>query len=70
MMSDPAWKHTAVDRAREAADHLKREFYRRMAEQGMIVRPPTAGPGWMPPEPLDISADELSAMVVRLRQGS
>ena len=68
-MTNPL-RQTAVDRARKAADHLKREFYRRMAEQGMIVRAPTAGPDWTPPEPLDISADELSATVVRLRRGS
>lgn len=44
------------------------DFYRRMAEQGMPVRPPTAGPGWTPPEPLDIPADELSAELIRLRR--
>lgn len=69
-MRDPAAKGRSVDEAREAADQLKEEFYRRMAEQGMVVRPPTAGAAWTPPEhPMPFTADELSAMVVRLRRG-
>jgi hypothetical protein len=50
------------------AEQFLREFRRRMAEQGMIVRMATAGPDWEPPVTLDLPGDELSAMVVRLRR--
>jgi hypothetical protein len=40
-----------------------------MAEQGMIVRMANPQPNWEPGVTLDVSGDELSDMVVRLRRG-
>jgi hypothetical protein len=49
----------------------RKEFRRRMAEQGMIVRLPRPGVGWTPSTlPIPFTGNELSAMVVRLRRGS
>ncbi len=71
-MSKPVRKPEADEpdaaAAIEEAERFMQEFRRRMAEQGMIVRMATAGPDWEPPITLDISGDELSAMVVRLRR--
>ena len=68
-MSKPVRKHVVQDEAREDAERFLRDFYRAMAAQGMIVRPPKPGAVWTPPEyPMPVTADELSAMVVRLRR--
>lgn len=69
-MSKPIRKPdlSEADAAVEDAEQLLHEFRRRMAEQGMIVRMATAGPDWEPPITLDLPADELSAIVVRLRR--
>lgn len=50
-------------------EQFRREFRRRMAEQGMIVRLASPQPDWQPAITLDVPADELSATVVSLRRG-
>ena len=44
------------------------EFQRRLAEMGVHVALPVRDPDWRLPDPLPISADEASAMVVELRR--
>jgi hypothetical protein len=72
-MSKPVRKPDAdepdADPAVDDAEQFLREFRRRMAEQGLIVRMANAPPDWEPGITLDIPGDELSAMVVRLRRG-
>lgn len=71
-MSEPArepdLEEMDTGAAAAEAERFLQEFRRRMAGQGMIVRMATAGPDWEPPITLDLPADELSAMVVRLRR--
>jgi hypothetical protein len=73
-MSKPARKpqvtEPETDQSSAEAGQFLREFRRRMAEQGLIVRMANAQPDWEPAITLDMPADELSAMVVRLRQGN
>jgi hypothetical protein len=68
-MSKPMPLPEGQDEPDEDPEQFLREFRRRMAEQGMIVRMANAPPDWEPAITLDIPADELSAMVVRLRGG-
>jgi hypothetical protein len=48
----------------------REEFRRRLAERGILVRMPKMDNHWEDPPALPISADEASAMVVRMRQES
>lgn len=50
-------------------EQFLRDFQRRMAEQGLMVRMAKPQPNWKPAITLDVSGDEASAMVVRLRRG-
>jgi hypothetical protein len=58
---------TPGEQVREQPPELL-EFQRRMAERGVLVQLPTAGPDWELPEPLPIDADEASRAVVKLRR--
>jgi hypothetical protein len=71
-MRQPARRSTEVIQTSAEAESTQflREFRRKMAAQGMIVRMATAGPDWEPPVSLDVPADELSAIVVQSRGGS
>lgn len=72
-MSEPSRKpdlgELETDAAAADAEQFLREFRRRMAEQGLIVRMANAPANWEPAITVDASGDELSAMVVRLRKG-
>jgi hypothetical protein len=68
-VSTPAPRHTSDEEPEVDPEQFLRNFRRRMAEKGLIMRMATAGPDWEPPVTLDIPGDELSAMVVRLRRG-
>jgi hypothetical protein len=71
-MGEPAREHQtsdAADVSNTDPEQFLRDFRRRMAEQGMIVRMANPRPDWEPPITLDVSANELSEMVVRLRRG-
>lgn len=72
-MSKPAPKPQPVqpgaDPAAADAEQFLRDFRRNMAEQGLIVRMANPQPDWEPAVTLDVSADELSAMVIRMRRG-
>jgi hypothetical protein len=50
-------------------DAYRAEFRRRLAMKGIFVRLPRRDKEWVPPVPLPISADEASAVVVRMRHG-
>jgi hypothetical protein len=50
-------------------DAFRAEFRRRLAEMGIFVRLPRRDKEWVPPVPFPVSADEASAMVVRMRHG-
>jgi hypothetical protein len=50
-------------------DAYRAEFQRRLAERGIHVRLPRRDKEWEPPIPLPVSADEASAMVIRMRKG-
>jgi hypothetical protein len=47
----------------------REEIRRRLAEQGVIVQMPAAGPWVPPPVPFPATADELSEAVIRMRRG-
>lgn len=47
---------------------FRAEFRRRLAEKGIIVGMPRMDGHWEEPVRLPVSADEASAMVVRMRQ--
>lgn len=47
---------------------FRAEFQRRLAEQGIFVRLPGADKEWEDPIPFPVSADEASAMVIRMRR--
>ena len=72
-MSKPASKpqpnQADADPAPADAEQFLRDFRRRMAEQGLIVRMANPQPGWEPGVTFDVPAAEMSAMVVRLRRG-
>lgn len=72
-MSEAARKPQPAEADRGVAavegEQFLRDFRRRMAEQGLIVRMSNPQPNWEPGVTLDVSADELSEMVVRLRRG-
>lgn len=72
-MSDAARKPQPPDAdegcAAADAEQFLRDFRRRMAEQGLIVRMGSPQPDWEPGVTLNVPADELSEMVVRLRRG-
>ncbi|HEU4882854.1 MAG TPA: hypothetical protein VFT45_11425 [Longimicrobium sp.] len=50
-------------------DAYRAEFQRRLAEKGIFVRLPRTDKEWEPPIPFPVSADEASAMVIRMRRG-
>jgi hypothetical protein len=50
-------------------DAYRAEFQRRLAEKGIFVRLPRTDKEWEPPVPFPVSADEASAMVIRMRRG-
>jgi hypothetical protein len=50
-------------------DAYRAEFQRRLAEKGIFVRLPRRDKEWEPPIPFPVSADEASAMVIRMRRG-
>jgi hypothetical protein len=53
-----------------ADPHARRaEFRRRLAERGVFVGLPRTDKEWEPPVPFPVSADEASAMVIRMRRG-
>jgi hypothetical protein len=72
-MSEAARKSQPDEPDAEAAaadaERFLRDFRRNMAEQGLIVRMANPQPDWEPAVTLNVSADEVSAMVVRLRRG-
>lgn len=47
---------------------VRAEFQRRLAQKGIFIRLPRTDLPWEEPPTLPISADEASAMVVRMRQ--
>ena len=49
-------------------DVFRAEFQRRLAERGVFVRLPRRDKEWEPPIPFPVSADEASAMVIRMRR--
>jgi hypothetical protein len=50
--------------------HVRRaEFRRRLAEKGIFVGLPRTDMEWEPPVLFPVSADEASAMVIRMRRG-
>jgi hypothetical protein len=49
---------------------FRAEFRRRLAEKGIFVGMPRTDGRWEEPVPLPVSADEASAMVVRMREES
>jgi hypothetical protein len=54
---------------RWADPHARRaEFRRRLAEKGIFVGLPRADGKWEDPIPFPVSADEASAMVIRMRR--
>jgi hypothetical protein len=51
--------------------HVRREeFRRRLAENGIFVGMRETGIEWDVPDPFPVSADEASAMVIRMRRES
>lgn len=56
-----------ADAAGAECRRFLREFRRRMAEQGLIVRMADPQPDWQPSVVIDVPADELSEALVRLR---
>jgi hypothetical protein len=53
-----------------ADPHVRRaEFRRRLAEKGIFVSLPRTDVEWEPSVLLPVSADEASAMVIRMRRG-
>jgi hypothetical protein len=64
-MSEPAPRHGNEDEPALDPEHFLREFPRRMAEQGLIVRMPATGSRSSP----WIFCGELSAMVGSSAQG-
>lgn len=69
-MSNPAPK-AEEDLEPWSDPHARREeFRRRLAEKGIFVRMPKMDGHWEEPPTLPVSADEASAMVVRMRQES
>ncbi|HYW13112.1 MAG TPA: hypothetical protein VE871_14225 [Longimicrobium sp.] len=73
-MSEAARKPQPIESDAELgvadAEQFLRDFRRRMAEQGLIVRMANPQPDWEPGFTLDVPANELSEMVVRLRRGA
>lgn len=68
-MNDPAPQPADDDPWADA--HARRaEFRRRLAEKGIFVGLPRADGQWEDPPVLPVSADEASAMVIRMRQES
>jgi hypothetical protein len=69
-MSNPAPK-PEEDPGPWADPHARRaEFRRRLAEKGIFVGMPRMDGQWEDPIPLPVSADEASAMVIRMREES
>lgn len=67
-MSTPLAKDDNEERWADV-DAFRAEFRRRLAERGIFVRLPRRDKEWIPPVPLPVSADEASAMVIRMRHG-
>ncbi|HEY0020347.1 MAG TPA: hypothetical protein VGC13_28880 [Longimicrobium sp.] len=66
-MSNPLPKHD--EDGRWSDPHAVRaEFQRRLAQRGIFIRLPEPGREWLPPVPFPVSADEASAMVIRMRR--
>jgi hypothetical protein len=67
-VSNPVRK---TNEANVPADPYKEqeEFRRRLAERGILIQLPSRDGEWTLPEPIPVSADELSDMVVRMRRG-
>jgi hypothetical protein len=68
-VSTPAPRNTGDEASDVDPEQFLGEFRRRMAAQGLIVRMANPQPDWEPAITLDVSGDEASAMVVRLRRG-
>lgn len=68
-MSNPLPKPHDGDCPWSDPDAFRAEFQRRLAEQGIHVRLPKRHKEWVPPIPFPVSADEASAMVIRMRRG-
>lgn len=68
-MSNPAPKAEEDPGHWSDPDAYRAEFQRRLAENGIRVNfQRKAGP-WRPPVTLPVSADEASAVVIRMRRG-
>lgn len=66
-MSDPLPK--PEERGPWSDPHVRRaEFRRRLSEKGIFVGLPRTGVEWEPPVLFPVSADEASAMVIRMRR--
>lgn len=68
-MSTPIPKAEEDDGPWSDPDAFRAEFQRRLAERGIFVSLPRRDTEWAPPILFPVSADEASAMVIRMRRG-